>query len=326
MKNILVVRFSSLGDIILTTGVIKHVKETLPDNINIDFLTTADFAGVISNYPYIRDIYCISKGSSLMELFNTLKQMPEYDAVIDLHVNLRSFFVRLINSAPSYKYNKNSFLRRFFVKTKLGRCFLKKHTVEKYFEPFRKYFNMDKTAVNNLRPFLLPNSDNYITPKINILIHPSASKNTKEWPFFPQLAEILQENGLSVAFIGSSSDDIDIGNSFIDLRGSTSLQKLIDVISSANMLITTDSGPMHIGVAVNTPTIAIFGPTTKELGFYPEFDNVKVIENVGLKCRPCHIHGSYECTEKHFKCMLDIGIEEVRYHVSKMLIEKGISL
>ena len=317
MKEILVVRFSSLGDIVLITGVLKYVKENVSEDIAIDLLTYSHFAGVLQDYPYIRNIYTIKKGDSLIDLNETMSIMPNYDAVFDLHNNIRSCFVRFISSCKSYVYNKNLLARRLYVKYRLCRSKLQEHTVMKYFKPFMKAFKLDKPDIEMLRPYLpFPNIDKNKSLK-NAVIHPFASKSTKEWPFFAELGSLLSDDGLNVIYIGNG--EINVPASADDKTGKVSLSALIEFIAQADIFITTDSGPMHIAAALNIPTIAIFGSTTKELGFYPPFKNTKVIEYAHLKCRPCHIHGSSFCYKKHFKCMLDIGVEEVRYHTNNML-------
>ena len=314
MKEILVVRFSSLGDIVLITGVLKYVKENVSENIEIDLLTYSNFAGVLQDYPYIRNIYTIKKGDSLVDLNETMSTMPNYDIVFDLHNNIRSRFVRLISSCKSFVYNKHSLARRLYVKYRLFRSKLHEHTVVKYFKPFMKAFMPD---IELLRPYLpFPNIERNNSLK-NAVIHPFASKATKEWPFFAELGSLLSDDGLNVVYIGSG--EINVPSSADDKTGKVSLSALIEFIAQADIFITTDSGPMHIATALNIPTIAVFGPTTKELGFYPPFKNTKVIEYACLKCRPCHIHGSSYCYKKHFKCMLDIGVEEMRYHVNTIL-------
>lgn len=317
MKEILVVRFSSLGDIVLITGVLKYVKENVSENIEIDLLTYSNFASVLQDYPYIRNIYTIKKGDSLVDLNETMSTMPNYDIVFDLHNNIRSRFVRLISSCKSFVYNKHSLIRRLYVKYRLFRSKLHEHTVVKYFKPFMKAFNLNMPDIELLRPYLpFPNIERNNSLK-NAVIHPFASKATKEWPFFAELGSLLSDDGLNVVYIGSG--EINVPSSADDKTGKVSLSALIEFIAQADIFITTDSGPMHIATALNIPTIAVFGPTTKELGFYPPFKNTKVIEYACLKCRPCHIHGSSYCYKKHFKCMLDIGVEEVRYHVNTIL-------
>ena len=97
----------------------------------------------------------------------------------------------------------------------------------------------------------------------------------------------------------------------LDLTNKTSLHETLAIIKKAKVLISTDSGPMHLGVALKTPTLALFGPTTKEFGFAPAFENTKVLEVQGLDCRPCHVHGGNFCPKEHFRCMRDLSVDKV---------------
>ena len=317
MADILIIRFSSLGDIVLTTGVIKYVSENSKEKLNIDFLTSSHFAGILQDFPYIRNVYCINKGDSLIKLNEVISTMPNYDYIFDLHDNIRSLFTRIISNSKNFVYNKNAFARRLFVKFRLCKSLLKEHTVIKYFKPFMKAFNLQMPALEQLRPYFPAQSVVKNNKLKHIVVHPFASKYTKQWPFFSELASALIDDGILVTVIGDGS--IDLPSHVVDKTGKISLSALKEYISTADVFITTDSGPLHIGVALNVPTIAIFGSTTKELGFYPSFNNVKVVEYIGLKCRPCHIHGQNSCPKKHFKCMMDIGVEEIRYHINSSL-------
>ncbi len=319
MKSILVVRFSSLGDIVLTTGIIKYIKSNIKEDVEIDFLTSSHFAGILQDFPYIRNVYTINKGDNLLKLNEVISKMPEYNMVFDLHKNIRSLFTRFVTSGKSYVYNKHSFARREYVRHRLFQSKLKEHTVVKYFKPFMKAFKLSMPSMEELRPYLLNQFEKTAAKRKRIVIHPFASKNTKVWPFFTELARVLLDDGHDVLFIGDG--EINVPVNAVNKTGKISFAALTQFIAQGDILITTDSGPMHIGTALNIPTLAVFGPTTKELGFYPEFNNTKVIEYIGLKCRPCHIHGSNKCPKKHFKCMMDIGVEEVRFHVNKMISE-----
>jgi ADP-heptose:LPS heptosyltransferase len=112
--------------------------------------------------------------------------------------------------------------------------------------------------------------------------------------------------------IGHSAEPIQLPKSehVLDLINKTTLREMAAVLGKTKGLITTDSGPMHMGVAVRTPTLALFGPTTREFGFDPRFENCQVLQ-VDLDCRPCHVHGGNTCPLKHHKCLRDISVERV---------------
>lgn len=318
MQNILIIRFSSLGDVVLTTGVIKYLKENRSD-INIDILTRSDFAGVFTDFPYIRNLYCIDKGANLESLLNVLNTMPQYDSIYDFHSNIRSRFVKMILPYKSYTYKKNSLARRLYVSLRLGKRFLKNHVTEKYFLPLNKGLNIEKPELEKLRPYLVnPYKNRKTGEKKTVTIHPFASKKTKEWPFIYELCQILLDNGLNVKVVGAGKTKLP--KEVEDLTGYTPLNMLIRNIADSDVVVSTDSGPMHIAIALGLPTIAIFGPTTKEFGFYPKFNNCTVIEDNNLKCRPCHIHGSDKCPKKDFKCMMSATIEEVRTKIINAII------
>lgn len=315
MKNILVIRFSSLGDIILTTGVLKYIKSIKPE-INIHVVTSDKFKDVFEELPFITMVYGINREKGLRALPDLIHSMPDFDAVIDLHDNLRSLIVKFLLGAPSFTYNKNSMARRLFVKFRLCSKYLTKHTVQKYFEPFAKIFKLKLPDIELLRPYL--NEQKVVrNPIKNVVIHPFASKKCKEWTYFYEICKKFINNGIKVTVIGDGV--INLPPEVEDKTGFVPFEVLKENIAGCDLFLTTDSGPMHIGTALNVPTVVIFGPTTKELGFYPQFTNVSVIENQNISCRPCHIHGANSCPKKHFQCMLSITDDEVfNFCVSKI--------
>ena len=317
MKDILIIRFSSLGDVVLTTGVIKYVKEQLP-HINIDVITRTDFAGVFADFPYIRHVYCIDRGASASQLLDVLNTMPHYDGVFDLHANQRSLLSKIILPAKSFTYEKNSLARRLYVKYRLCGSRLTSHTAEKYCRILCNELNLPMPCLEDIRPYL-PNPLQFIKndgEKI-IGIHPFASKGTKQWPFVYELCSLLLDEGLRVRVVGAGKMDLPEGVE--DMTGFTPLNMLIRNIAQCHVFFSTDSGPMHIATALGLPLVAVFGPTTKELGFYPYFKNCTVIEDKTLACRPCHIHGSDKCPKKHFDCMMSATVEEVRTKITSKL-------
>ena len=315
MKNILVIRFSSLGDIILTTGVLKYLSQTFP-NIKINILTLTRFADIFDGLYFIDKVYAIEKTGGIRDLIKYAKNMPSFDFIFDLHNNLRSNIIKHFIKGKVYTYNKNSFLRRLYVKFRIGGSKLQAHTVQKYFKPFGKVFHLDTPSIEELRPYLTVSSPKTLD-RPNIVIHPFASKITKEWCYFYELCSIFISSGYHVQVIGVG--EIELPLDAVKKTGFIPLSELKNIIAGADVFITTDSGPLHIAAALNTKTVAIFGPTTKELGFYPSFNNITVIENNNLLCRPCHIHGSDSCPKKHFQCMKAISAELVAETTLKIL-------
>jgi ADP-heptose:LPS heptosyltransferase len=296
--KILFVRFSSLGDIILTTGVMNYLKQQHPE-AEIDVFTYTQFKEVFHNLPFVNRVITHSKSKGIIDFFNIIqKETDEYDYIFDLHGKVKSKFLKFHTQAEFFSYKKDSKARRDFVKKRKENDRLNIHVVEKYFEPVAEAFNIEMPDAEKLRPIL--SSDVPVNEK-HVFIHPFASKMTKSYPMAEELAIELMEKGFTPVFGGDG--DAPKLNGIIDKTGKTSLRNLFDTISSCEYAVSTDSGPLHAAYALNKPTVALFGSTTRHFGFYPDFRNVSVLEDNSLECRPCHIHGLDSCPRHHFQCM-----------------------
>lgn len=171
--------------------------------------------------------------------------------------------------------------------------------------------------------------------KALIGLHPGSAWPTKCWPFenFVELiSRIETELHLQTVIVGGGQKDADLGEKLCQLSkghcanlcGKTSLADLMALMRYFKLFITNDSGPMHIATAFNVPTLAIFGPTTKELGFFPYGQGHRVLEVKGLECRPCALHGGKKCPQGHFKCMRLITVDDVFNNVKEMLRENKV--
>ena len=313
--KLLFVRFSSLGDIVLTTGVIRKFKEAFPD-AQADVLTYCRFREVFDGLDFIHKVYCCDKSDGLKAYFNLVqKELDEYDHIIDLHGKLRSWVLKYTSPADYHRYIKDSAARRRYVKTRKDDPRLNLHVVEKYFEPLAQTFNMPMPELEQLRPVLFSEKQ---PTKGQILIHPFASRYTKTYPYMKELAEMLVDKGYTPVFAGDG--EAPQVNGAVDKTGKTGLRELFDTIASCEAVITTDSGPMHIAVGLKKPTIAIFGSTTKQFGFYPDFSGVKVMENNDIDCRPCDVHGLTACPKGHFDCMKSISPESIVSTLSDLTV------
>ena len=161
-------------------------------------------------------------------------------------------------------------------------------------------------------------------------IHAGSAWPTKCWPmeYFVELISKLQTQlGVQVVLVGGGKQDTDLGEKICQLAqghaaslcGKTSLADLMALMKHLSLFITNDSGPMHIATAFEVPTLAIFGPTTRELGFFPYGQGHRVMEIKDLECRPCALHGGKKCPLGHFKCMKGITPEEVFKNAKEML-------
>lgn len=315
------IRFSALGDIVLTTGPIKALREQYPD-VKIELLTSSIGAEVFSEQSLVDRVHTLDKSLSFWGQIQFFRSLGPYDIIVDLHANLRSYLASLVNSGQVHRIEKNSRSRRAFVKDKFPRPELKKHVVEKYYDCFQKALKLDDRSLEELRPTLLNSptkSEAYNNFRLDkaIVLHADASQKNKIWPYFDELVETLLDQKIPVVIVGQYKDAListpknNFSELCLDLQNKTSLKELIEIMSQARAVITTDSGPMHIAIATGTPTIALFGPTTKEFGFYPVFENTRVVEHDTLECRPCHVHGGNTCPLQHHRCMKDLSVSQV---------------
>jgi ADP-heptose:LPS heptosyltransferase len=182
-------------------------------------------------------------------------------------------------------------------------------------QTFNKIGKVYYKNIEDLRPVIYTDKEEKI--KKRILVHPFASKKTKEWPYIRDLIDILIHKGYGVVVVGKGNSQL--FDNITNLINKTSLLELIHEINKAEIIVSTDSGPLHLATALNKTVIALFGPTTKELGFYPPFRRTYVLENKELLCRPCHVHGRKNCPLKHFKCMKEILPENIVKMISTII-------
>ena len=331
--KILVIRFSSLGDVVLVSPLFQKIKNRYPIS-EITFLTDNKFECLFKTDPNVDRIisYDVS-GENLVYLIKSLKRMRKehYDIIIDCHSIPRSLIFLYFGRAIKRKrVNKFSLQRRKIISSQKKREI--PHVVKRYLATLN---GMDR---NEFKPNIYLKEEE-IDKISNILSKkkgkkkvvgfvPGASKRTKIWKLekLKSLAvELVDKNDVFIIFFGNKEEiplvkEVKEGlqNQYLDLSGKTNLRELALFINNCNVLFTTDSGPMHIAVAVGTPVVSIFGPTVPEFGFAP-YDEKSVVISKSLSCRPCSLHGNDVCPLRHHNCMKLIEIEEVRKEIERLL-------
>lgn len=334
-KNILVFNPAFLGDSLITTPLIKGLKYLFP-NAKISFSVRPENADLFRNLDFIDEVIVFDKrntqkGFSGLLKFSKSLSYNNFDLILDLHLSIRSSSIfALVKNTTVIGFSSAvmSFIFTHRVEKKIEFC-----EVERYLHllsPLVTDFSLDeaKKISGNLEcyvdPVVFDNTKEYfktVTPYNKIIgIAPGSVWNTKRFPAtaFAYIAKKLYNFGYAIALFGGPGDKESTDEfkdhfkfPFYDFSGKTSLKELPAIIANLNILIVNDSGLMHIATATNIPNVAIFGPTTKELGFFPYDSKSIVIENNNLSCRPCGKHGGNSCPKKHFKCMLDIKNQDV---------------
>lgn len=330
-RKILVVRLSSIGDIVLASPVIRALRLRFPD-ARIDFLVKSQFASLLENNPDISNIIPFDPGNGFSGLLQFRKQLTaeKYDWYVDLHRSLRSRFIGFSGAFRlKTTYSKQLFNRFMLIKLKKNFYKETKPVYLRYFEalkPFQIEYDGKGTEV-----FLTENDftgfDAQIFTNKTAVLCPGAAHENKQWfpERFAQLAARLVNSGFQVVLLGGKKEKLLCRNikelAGVDIRifaGETTLRQSAALLSKATVVVANDSGMMHLAQAVKTPVVAIYGPTTRELGFFPIPEKSLVVEKQ-LSCRPCTFKGAETCPRSHFNCMMEIEVEDVADAVLKLL-------
>lgn len=320
VKKLLFIRFSSIGDVVLTTPVIRCASRQL-QGTEIHLVTKESFRSVLAHNPYLYTLHTFKKDVS--ELYETLRA-EKYDVVIDLHYNLRSFRLKRKLGAKSFSFNKINIAKFLAVNFKMLSRLPDRHIVDRYFSAIAPlgvtsdgygldYFISPEEEVNAAA--LFHSAPAYIALVVG------GSYYTKKIPLH-KLAEICQRAKLPLLLLGGKEDKPVADQlqaqfpSLVNGCGMYSLNQSASLIQQAAWVITSDTGLMHIASAYNKKIISLWGNTIPEFGmapYLPQPEN-KLLEVKGLSCRPCSKLGFGDCPVGHFKCMNEIdlsGIDEL---------------
>ncbi|HEY9113981.1 MAG TPA: glycosyltransferase family 9 protein [Bacteroidales bacterium] len=347
MKKILLIRFSSIGDIVLTTPVVRALKQQSACELHI--LTKKQYAFIYQNNPNVDKVHFFEKETS--EIIDSLKK-ENFDFVVDLQKNLRSIKVRRILGKPSAsfpKLNKEKWLLVNFNINHLPEI----HIVDRYFEAVKElgvkndwlgldYFIPEKDEVE-LKKFLPGIQSGFVA------FVTGGRHNTKIFP--PEkMSSVISKLEFPVVLLGGK-EDVERGEEVLEnitppqptpkgreeelkstskaevynLCGKLNLNQSASLIRQSNLVITNDTGLMHIAAAFNKPIISIWGNTVPQFGMYPylpgseELSFISEVNN--LKCRPCSKLGYSKCPKRHFNCMM-LQDESVIVEQAKLLFGK----
>ncbi len=295
-----------MGDVALVSSPIELLRQAGHD---VSLLTFRPFGELFLSDERVRVIE-VERTEPLGSILARVSR--KFDACFDLHGKLLSSAVVALSGARiTARYEKRIMARRASVWFKKRPRFVPVH--ELYCLPIRKKLRM--TAPCPL-PRLIPPASGPPLPEGFVVISPGAQHPTRSWPWFAELAELLLERRLNLVWVGLEREGPS-GVPGLDLRGRTSLQELLYVISMARAVVSGDTGPMHLARCLGVPVVALFGPTIPEFGFGPLPGQGVVLER-DLKCRPCSLHGEKPCPYG-LECLTAIGPEEVAEALSGIL-------
>ncbi|MBL8025213.1 MAG: glycosyltransferase family 9 protein [Fibrobacteres bacterium] len=321
MNRILIIRLSSFGDILLTTLAVRCIRKRFP-SAHIDFVTRTPYVSLMSGNPYVNSVVALDV-KNLAEVLRVRKKIRgQYDLIVDLHVNFRTYLLSLFTGAVTIR------TKRFDFKRRLMALFHTKGKGALLPVPLRHLSGLKKVGVVDDGGGIefSPPPDSVMAAKTLLLSHhirdgyivlsPGSRWLTKEWPKekFAELISLMPQErfvilgGRQDEATGKMLETVD-RTRVVSLCGKTDPASAGEVIRRAKAVLTNDSGLMHMATAVGIPVVAIFGCTVQEFGFAP-FRGKSIVLERDLKCRPCATKGRKECPLGTLECLTSITADD----------------
>lgn len=325
--KILLIRFSSIGDIVLTSPVIRCLKMQLPA-CELHVLTRKGYQSLMETNPYVDKTHVYDHNfKALLPALDA----ENFDHIVDLHKNFRSMRVRLALRKPCSSFPKLNLKKYLLVRFKIN-LLPEIHIVDRYFEAVKKlgvendgqgldFFipEKQKVPISETAPFLAGGYYAVVT---------GGKHQTKIYPV-EKLMEVCRKLDKPVVLLGGPEDAgkaaeiVDaMPDKAVNCCGKYSIHQSASILNGSLAVLTNDTGLMHIAAALRKPILSIWGSTVPAFGMYPYLptDNglSVMVENQSLKCRPCSKLGFSQCPKGHFKCMMDIDPAEVVVKLNRL--------
>ena len=324
----LLIRFSSIGDIVLTTPVVRCLKKQVLTS-EVHYLTKDVFRPIIETNPYIDKAHYLD--NDLESVIEQLKQ-EDFVYVIDLHHNLRTLKVKRALGKKSYSFNKLNMEKWLMTALKINRL-PPIHLVDRYLDTLKNFgIKNDQAGLD----YFIPDKDLVKEEDIPASHHAGyiavaigAALNTKKLPVH-KLTSLCAAIHHPIILLGGKEDAANGSviaatdpHKIYNACGKFSINESADLVRRSKFLITHDTGLMHIAAAFNKPMISLWGNTIPAFGMTAYYTNKNItdtrFEVTNLRCRPCSKIGYNKCPKGHFKCMENISEEEIIAKTEQML-------
>ncbi len=333
--RILILRLSSIGDILLTTPFIRQVRIHFPE-AKIDFVVKKQFFQLLKNNPHLNKIYQLDPEQGIKGLLTLRRKLvaAQYTYIFDLHHNFRTELLTAFVPADEKRTIHKDIRKRFLLVTFKKNIYSTILPIPQRYRQVAAELGVEDDGngleilwKNRVAERLWRRLKRLDLDHNYLVLAPGAGFKTKRWPieYFREVVQYILENRKEkIILLGSAEERKDfepllLSKKVVNLAGQVSLLEAAVVLSDARLVVSNDSGLMHMATAVNSPLVAIFGSTVEEFGFFPYKAKAVVLQVEGLKCRPCSHIGKKACPKKHFKCMRDIQPQTVINHISKMI-------
>lgn len=327
----LIIRFSSIGDIVLTTPVMRCLKKQAI-TAEVHFLTKKSFSALVEPNPYIDKVHYLD--NDINAVIDELKR-EDFDYVIDLHHNLRTLKVKRALGKKSFSFNKLNVEKWLLTALKINKM-PPVHIVDRYLDTLKEFGVKNDGAGLD---YFIPEEDKVADQDIPASHHAGyiavvigAAHNTKKLPVH-KLSELCARIQHPIMLLGGKEDAAN-GNSIAasdpvkiyNACGKFSINESADLIRRSKLVITHDTGLMHIAAAFNKPMLSVWGNTVPAFGMTAYFGKTPTtdlrFEVNNLTCRPCSKIGYDKCPKGHFKCMEQIPVEEIVTQAAGLLWKK----
>ncbi|WP_374948296.1 glycosyltransferase family 9 protein [Mucilaginibacter sp.] len=325
--KILVIRFSSMGDIIYTTPVVRCLKKQLP-GAEVHFITKPAFKYIYDNNPYVDKLLLLK--TSLSETIAEINA-EEYDYIIDLHNNLRTSIIKLRTGIKAYTYKKSTILKWLSLKFKL-KLAPPTHLVDRYMntvkplgvsndgEPIDYYIKAEH-RLDDLLP--ASHQNGYVAFVIGATHFTKRMPNTKIFSICNKITQPVVLLGGPDVQVNGDEIAAALGANVYNACGKTSLDQSVYLVSQSRAVIGFDTGLTHIAEAFNKPIVSVWGGTVPELlGVQPYMVKDVLVAGIDLSCRPCSKFGLEKCPLGHFKCMYNIPEEPIAAFVNNRVASR----
>jgi heptosyltransferase-2 len=328
------VRFSSIGDILLTTPLVRALARRHPE-AKLVYVTKRAMAPLVADNPHLAYVVALEPGEPIRHLARRLRTLTPTHG-LDLHGSLRSAELRLLVRCRWSGYRKRKLARALLITTKLD-LYHRSAPVpvaERYFEAARRLdtrpdggppeFYLSRGARERAAQWL---AERGLAGARLAALAPGAAHATKRWPiaYWSALAGRLRAAGYRPLVVGGPEDrglaqQLVAGGegAAVSAAGECSLQETGALLEQARVVVSGDTGVMHMATGVGTPVVALFGPTVSQFGFFPYSARALVLERT-LECRPCSATGTAACPLGHHRCLAEISPVEVAAAVEHLV-------
>lgn len=309
----LILRLSSIGDIVLTTPVVRNLKQQV-EGAEIHYLTKPQFKAIIENNPFIDKVHVLDK--SIKDKAKELKY-EHFDYVIDLHRNIRTARLKNKLKIISFSFNKLNWEKWLLVNFKKGKM-PDVHIVDRYLETLTVF---DVKNDSKGLDYFIPKKDEVDISEISEVLKNGyvgvvvgAFHNTKKLTK-EKIISICKKIEKPILLLGGPDNreeaeeiKMAVGKEIYNCCGNFKISQSASLVKQANVILTPDTGLMHIASAFKKKIISVWGNTVPEFGMYPYLPHPdsEMMEVKGLKCRPCTKIGFTKCPKKHFKCIKEL--------------------